>query len=198
MSRYPSLLGSANWMITLGRFDINYAANTLAQYCVAPRLGHLQALQRIFGYLKLHPRGMLLIDNSFPSCRNQATFHRHCDWSEYFPDALEDVPPKAPPPFGTTVHLTAYVDADHARDNVTRRSVTGIILLLNNTPIAWISKRQRTVETSTFGSEMIAARVAVDLIVEMRYKLRCLGLPVERCSELIGDNLSVVVNTTLP
>ena len=45
---------------------------------------------------------------------------------------------------------------------------------------------------------MIAARVAVDLIVEMRYKLRCLGLPVEQCSELIGDNLSVVVNTTLP
>ena len=41
MSRYPSLLGSANWMITLGRFDINYAVNTLAQYCVAPRLGHL-------------------------------------------------------------------------------------------------------------------------------------------------------------
>ena len=45
---------------------------------------------------------------------------------------------------------------------------------------------------------MIAAHVAVDLIVEMRYKLRCLGLPVERCSESIGDNLSVVVNTTLP
>ena len=45
---------------------------------------------------------------------------------------------------------------------------------------------------------MIAARVAVDLIVEMRYKLRCLGLPVERCSELIGDNMSVAVNTTLP
>ena len=198
MTRYRSLLGSANWMITLGRFDINYAVNTLAQYCVAPRLGHLQALQRIFGYLKQHPQGMLLIDTSFPSCRHQAKFHRDCDWTEYFPDALEDIPSKSPPPFGETVHLTAYVDADHARDHITRRSVTGIILLLNNTPIAWISKRQRTVETSTFGSEMIAARIAVDLIVEMRYKLRCLGLPVEHRSDLIGDNLSVVVNTTLP
>ena len=59
LTRYRSLLGSANLMITLGRFDTNYAVNTLAQYyCVAPRLGHLKALQRIFGYLKQHPRGM--------------------------------------------------------------------------------------------------------------------------------------------
>jgi len=45
---------------------------------------------------------------------------------------------------------------------------------------------------------MIAARIAVDLLVEMRYKLRCLGINVERRSVLLGDNLSVVVNTTLP
>ena len=64
-----------------------------------------------------------------------------------------------------------YVDVDHARDHVTRRSVTGVIFLFNNTPVSWISKRQHTVETSTFGSEMITARIAVDLIVEMRYKL---------------------------
>jgi hypothetical protein len=32
----------------------------------------------------------------------------------------------------------------------------------------------------------------------MRYKLRCLGIKVEKRSELLGDNLSVVVNTTLP
>jgi len=141
---------------------------------------------------------MLLIDTSFPSCRNQAKFHRDCDWTKYFPDALEDIPAKSPPPFGEIVHLTAYVDADHACDHVTHHSVTGIVLPLNNTLVAWISKRQCTVETSTFGSKMVAARIAVDLIVEMCYKLRCLGLPVEHRSDLIGDNLSVVVNTTLP
>ena len=68
-SKFRSLIGSANWMITLGRFDINYAVNTLAQYCVSPRVGHLEELQRIFGYLKLHPRGMLLIDLSEQFCR---------------------------------------------------------------------------------------------------------------------------------
>ena len=94
--------------------------------------------------------------------------------------------------------LTCYVDADHARDPVTRRSVTGILLLLNNTPVAWMSKRQRTVETSTYGSELVAARIAVDLLIEMRYKLRVLGIKVEDKSILVGDNMSVVTNTTIP
>ena len=29
-SKYRSLIGSANWMITLGRFDVNYVVNTLS------------------------------------------------------------------------------------------------------------------------------------------------------------------------
>ena len=32
------------------------------------------------------------------------------------------------------MRLTCYVDADHARDKLTRRSVTGIILLVNKHP----------------------------------------------------------------
>ena len=66
--------------------------------------------------------------------------HKDCDWSEYLPDTLEELPTKSPPPFSHRVHLATYVDADHACDNVSCHSVTGVILLLNNTPIAWISK----------------------------------------------------------
>jgi hypothetical protein len=76
--------------------------------------------------------------------------------------------------------------------------VTGIILLINNTPLCWISKRQRTVETSTYGSELVAGRIAIDLIVEIRYKMRMLGILLEDTSVLVGDNMAVVINTTLP
>jgi hypothetical protein len=133
--KYWSLLGSANWMVTLGRFDIHYAVNTMAQYTVALRQGHFLALQQIFGYLKQYPLAMLAIDSSEPPGREIATFHRDCDWSEFFPDAIEDIPDKSPPPYGEPVKLTVYVDADHARNNVTRRSVTGILLLINNMPL---------------------------------------------------------------
>ena len=45
---------------------------------------------------------------------------------------------------------------------------------------------------------MVASRIAVDLIIEFRYKLRMLGVRLEETSVLIGDNMSVVLNTTLP
>ena len=32
----------------------------------------------------------------------------------------------------------------------------------------------------------------------MRYKLQCIGLPLKRSSTLIGDNKSVILNTTSP
>jgi Reverse transcriptase (RNA-dependent DNA polymerase) len=51
-SLFRGLIGSANWMITLGRFDIHYAVNTLSRFSMAPRQTHLQAMIRVFGYLK--------------------------------------------------------------------------------------------------------------------------------------------------
>ena len=54
------------------------------------------------------------------------------------------------------------------------------------------------VETSTYGSEMVAGRVAVEGIIELRYKLRMLGVPVNEPALMLGDNMSVVLNTTIP
>ena len=117
---------------------------------------------------------------------------------DMYPDAEEDIPDDMPKPKGKPMRITCYVDADHAHDVVTRRSVTGIVLLINNTPVRWISKRQKTVETSTYGSELIAARVASELIMEVRYNLRMMGVPIDGPAMLLGDNMSVVLNTTLP
>jgi hypothetical protein len=90
------------------------------------------------------------------------------------------------------------VDADHAHDQLTRRSVTGILLLMNGMPIRWYSKRQLTVETSSYGSELVAARIATDHIIELRYKLRMLGVPVREPTVMLGDNKAVLQNTTVP
>ena len=161
-------------------------------------LGREAAVQRIFGYLKAHRDGQIILDPGEPNIRKQALVNTGFNWKELYPDACEDVTFDFIQPQGEKVTFTCYVDADHARDKLTRKSVTGIILLMNNTPIVWISKRQKTVETSTYGSELIAARMAVDLLVEWRYKARVLGLELEKESWLLGDNMSVVLNTTLP
>jgi hypothetical protein len=120
------------------------------------------------------------------------------DWKEFYPDAIEDIPEDRLKESGKLCTLTCFVDADHAQDQLTRRSVTGIVLLLNNTPICWISKRQTTVESSTYGSELVATRMAVELIMSMRYCLRMLGVNLEKRSMLVDDNMAVVLNTTIP
>ena len=116
-----------------------------------------------------------------------------------YPGAKEELPKKMPKALGKEVEISTYVDASFASDIKNRRSVTGIIIFLNNTPIKWYSKRQNTIETSTFGAELVAARIATELIMETRYKLRMLGIPIKKnATILFGDNKSVVMNMTLP
>jgi hypothetical protein len=189
-SQFRALVGSANWIITLGRFDIAYAIQAMSRFNMAPRVGHLTAMKRIFGYLKKFDKGRLIIDKSFPDHSKYST-NDFDNWTEFYPDATEELPSNMPKPMGLPVRMTCYVDADHAHDTVTRRSITGVLLFINNTPVKWISKRQQTVETSTYGSELVAARIAIDTIIEFRYKLRMLGIPIEGPALLLGDNMSV-------
>ncbi len=94
--------------------------------------------------------------------------------------------------------MSCFVDADHAGNKVTRRSHTGIIIFCNRAPILWYSKRQNTVETSTFGSEFIATRIAVELIEGLHYKLRMFGIPIDGPTNVYCDNNSVVINSSKP
>jgi hypothetical protein len=51
--------------------------------------------------------------------------------------------------------MTVYVDADHVHDLVTRK-FTGVLVMLYEKPIRWISKCQKSVEESAYGSELVA------------------------------------------
>jgi hypothetical protein len=96
------------------------------------------------------------------------------------------------------VQINVFVDADHAGNCITRRSHTVILIYLNSAPIIWYSKAQSTVETSTFGSEFVAMKTAVEMIDALRYKLRMFGIPIEGATNVFCDNQSVVTNSTIP
>jgi hypothetical protein len=70
--------------------------------------------------------------------------------------------------------------------------------MVNQTPIEWFSKKQATVETATYGSEFVAAKMAVQQSMGIRTALRYLGVMVKGPTHLFGDNGSVVTNATLP
>jgi hypothetical protein len=172
-SRYSQLIGILRWMVELGRVDIYHEVSVLSQYLALPRAGHLEAAYHIFSYLNKHEKSSIVFDPVDPYF-NPDDF-REVDWSEFYGDVVEELPPKMPKPLGNPVNITCFVDANHAGNVVTRRSHTGILIYLQKTPIIWHSRRQNTVETSSFGSEFVALRNARDLIVALRYNYICLG-----------------------
>jgi hypothetical protein len=61
--------------------------------------------------------------------------------------------------------------------------------MLNNTPTIWESKRQKTVETSTYGSESVASRIATDVILEARFMFKSLDVDLERPKLMLVDKM---------
>jgi hypothetical protein len=193
---YQSQISILRWAVELGRIDIYIDTALLSQHLVHPRQGHLEAIYHIYSYLKKHERCTMVFDDA-PVIFGEADFPVF-EWTDFYGDVKESIPPNAPEPRGNPVQTTAFVDANHAGNQVTRRSHTGILIYCNSAPIVWYSKAQATVETSTFGSEFVALRIAVELIEALRYKLRMLGVPIEGPTNVLCDNKSVVTNSTEP
>jgi hypothetical protein len=150
----------------------------------------------LFAYLHKPDKSSIVFDPSDPTFDPTSFIEQ--DWSEFYCDVREEMPPKMPEPLGSPVTISVFVDANHAGNVVTRRSHTGILIYLQNTPILWHSRRQNTIETSTFGSEFVALHCARDLTVALRYKLRMFGIPINGPAFVYCDNQGVVKNVTIP
>jgi hypothetical protein len=196
VSRYLNLIGVLRWACELGRVDILFEVSVMSSYCAMPRIGHLHQLYRIFAYLKQHENSRIVFDSRIIDV-DESKFKEY-DWTDFYGDIQEQLPPNMPEPLGNPVKISCFCDADHASNVVTRRSHTGILIFVNNAPIVWYSKRQNTVESSTFGSEFVAMRTAVDLIEALRYKLRMFGVPIDGPADIFCDNESVVKNSSIP
>ena len=195
---FQELIGVLRWATEIGRVDILLEISLLSQYQANPREGHLEQLLHIFGFLKKHPKQTLYLSPELPRM-DYGEFHtKREDFAEIYRDAEELMPHRMPRPRGSGITTTAYVDASHAANKKTRRSHTGYVIFLNRAPIVWYSKRQQTVETSTFSAEFIALKTCLEAIEHLRFKLRCFGVPMPRAEPtyVLCDNESVVKNTT--
>ena len=197
IKKYQSMIGACQWAVSLGRFDIHTAVMTMSQFRIAPRQGHLDRLKRIYGYLKKFSEGAIRVRTEMPDYSDISDIPY--DWeNSVYGKVSELIPAMAPEPLGKSVVLTHYKDANLYHDLITGRAVTGVLHLVNKTPIDWYSKKQATVETATYGSEFVAARIATDQIIDLRSTLRFLGVPIHGKSYLFGDNQSVITSSTIP
>ena len=154
--QYQTIIGELIWLTGLGRFDIAIHIITISRFRQQPRVGHLAKLKRIVGFLANFPHGSLRFRTQEPDYSNLP--HKDYDWQRtVYSGAKEEVPHDMPEPNGKHVTTTTYVDANLHHDQVTSRAVTACLHLVNATLSHWHTKRQATVETATFGSELLAA-----------------------------------------
>jgi hypothetical protein len=196
VQRFQELIGQLRWAVEIGCVDILLETSLLSSYLAMPQVGHLEQAFHIFRYLKTHPKRKIGFDPSHPEI-NENRFQK-CDWEEFYRDAEEAIPENKPEPRGKSMSTHCFVDANHARDTETRRSQTGILLFCNKAPPMWFSKRQNSVEASTFGSEFTAMKNTVDMIEALRYKSQMFGVPIEGPTNVFCDNEAVCKNMARP
>ncbi len=121
-----------------------------------------------------------------------------CDWSEFYGEIEEPIPPNASEAIGKVVDLCMFVNSDHAGDQRMWRSHSGFLKYLNYALVSWYSKLQSTIEMCTFSTEFAAMKTGVEALRGIRYKLHMMGIPIDGATHIYGDNMSVINNTSKP
>jgi hypothetical protein len=125
---YQSMIGALQCIVTIGRFDINTAVMIMSGFRMAPRIGHLNRLRRIYGYLSKMLYASIRIRTEEPYYSDLPD-NAH-DWTySVYGNVTELLPTDDPEPLGNYVTLSHYVDANLMHDVTTGRSVSGFSTL---------------------------------------------------------------------
>lgn len=149
---YQSMLGSLMYAMIGGHPDLAFSVGTLSKHSTTPGTQHLQAIKRVYRYL----RGMLDLRLAYRS-----------------------TPPGARDSISTA--LTGYVNADWASNTIDRRSTSGYIFVLSGSAISWSSKCQSfTAFSSTEAKYMATSNTTKEAIWLRAFlsELGCLPVPL--------------------
>ena len=197
IQQYQSLIGSLQWLITIGCWDVQTAVMTLSSFRAQPRKGHLERVKRIYGYVNRFKHFCIRFRTEEPDVSYFDS--KEFDWSStVYGKHQEEIPIDAPTPLGNRVTLIHYFDANLMHDVLSGKSVTGCVHLANKTPIMWYSKKQATSETATYGAEYIAGRTCIEQIIDLRTTFRYLGIPIKDKSYVFGDNETMIQSSSFP
>ena len=121
---YQTYIKSLRWAVELGRLDILHGVSKLSYCNASPRIGHLDAVYRIFGNLKMHQNLRIVFDDKQIEI-SLGLFHYGPNWEDFYLEAEEHIhPPRTPELRGPAVTLISFCC-----------SHTGIFHFINNVPI---------------------------------------------------------------
>jgi hypothetical protein len=194
---FQRYLGVMQWCCTIGRGDIAYATASLSRFGQNPRVGHFDRALKVFEYLNKYPDKSLTVDSTdIPELPVLDDNMVH-NMKKLYPDSLEEVDPGDPKPLGREIQISVFEDSNFAHDAITRKSITGIVAYVGQTPIRVKSTRQTAIQSSTYAAEFQASRTGAETALGLRLALRALGVPVKSASMVYSDNLGVVQSASV-
>jgi transposase InsO family protein len=93
---------------------------------------------------------------------------------------------------GSINSVVGFCDSDWASDQLTRKSTSGFVFYLGNSPISWQSKLQSTVALSSTEAEYVSASTATQEALWIRSLLREWGLSMKMPTTLWCDNKGAI------
>jgi hypothetical protein len=127
-AKYRSIVDCCKWTIVLGRFYIAYTTSAMSRFNMSPREQHLKAAKRILACSKTFTEGRIIVDTAYTN-HYSYPIEDHPNWNGFYADGEEEIPNDRPKSNGLKVRVTFYVDADHAHDLATRKSIAGVLLI---------------------------------------------------------------------
>ncbi len=192
---YQQIVGGLNWAVIIGRLDITYALSSLSRFASAPRKGHMRSIIRILQYLNSNLAWRIRIDPTEFKVEGDITDVRwkENDWRDDYAGSSESsyINDSLPLPKWDAFSVKVFCDSDMAHDVKTRRSVSGMIILVGSTPVVYHARRQGSIATSTYTAELMACKGAVEKTIDLRLLMRSLGIKVVDACDLYIDNLGV-------
>ena len=92
----------------------------------------------------------------------------------------------------TEIILNAYSDSDWGGDLDKRRSRTGFVIRLNDSPVTWMSKLQTPIALSSTESEYVALSLCARDVIWCRYLLEQMGFTQIQPTTIFEDNLACI------
>jgi len=180
---YREIIGALLWIANGTRPDIAYAVGQLAKYTAQPGRAHWDAVLRILAYLAY------TVNHCIRYCRSQdsevVVAKGYC----------QGMLPLLPDPL---VQCAAYVDASHAADLDTRRSVTRYLFFLSGGPVSWQSRVQSSVALSSMEAEYMALCAAAQEAMWANLLFAQMKIRITSPMVLFEDNKAAILFTDHP